>query len=129
LTAAAKELHIASLHLQRVSVLAVAVLPFFDAEPAFDINRASFCEVFRGVFGLLTPKRDAEPSCDVLLFACFITLFLVCCHRKITDRNALRRVSEFRVAAEISYKNYFIERHFLEICLRVVNFCVNFERY
>ena len=45
------------------------------------------------------------------LIAGLITFFFICGKREITHRNALRRVTKFRISAEITDDNYFVERH------------------
>ena len=98
----ADELHIGRLDVERVAVVVVAVGPFLDAKAALDIDGTALCEIFCGGLGMLAPERDLEPSRDVLQLAGFVAAFLVRRHRKAAYGDALRRVTEFGILAEIA---------------------------
>lgn len=108
-SAAANELHVGGMNLERVALFAIAVRPLFHAHSAFDIYGPAFGEVLRRSLGLPTPKRNPKPRGDVLRFTGFIFALFVGRQRETADGSALRGITQLRVAAQIAYQYYFVE--------------------
>src|SRR5687767_9241720 len=108
-TAPADELHIRGVNLERVAGFAITIRPLFHPQPAFDIDRFSFCQILGRSFGLPAPERNPEPGRDVLRFAGFILALFVGSQRETTDRCALGGIAQFRVTPQIAYQYYFVE--------------------
>lgn len=105
------ELHIGRLNVEGVSVVVVAVCPLLDPQAALDIDHGTFGQVFCCVLGLLSPESDLEPSGNVLQFAGFIASLFVGRHRETANGDALRRVTEIGVFAQVANNGDLIERH------------------
>src|SRR6185436_16695157 len=67
--AAADKLHVGRMYLESVPRLAVAIGPFFNAQPALNVNRPALRQVLRSSFCLASPQRYAKPRRLVLHLA------------------------------------------------------------
>jgi len=119
-TAAADELHVSCLDVERIACIAVLIGPFLHFQAALDIYGRAFCQVFRCILSLLAPERDAKPCGCILHLTGFILAAFVGCDRKTADRNSLRRVAELGVAAEISDDSYLVKGHLGDLSQRVI---------
>jgi hypothetical protein len=105
------ELHICGMNLKGISLLTIAISPFFNAQPALYVNGTPFGQVLRGRLRLSSPEGHAKPSGGVLHLTSAIFSPLVRGDGEATDGGTLRRIAQLRVASQIAYDGNLIERH------------------
>src|SRR6185436_14711570 len=102
------------MHFQRVALLSVSIDPLLDPQASFNVNRPATGQVLRSGFCLAPPERHAKPGGDIVILArVFIFALLIGGQAKAAHWRSLWRIAQFRIAAEVTDQNNFIERHFV----------------
>src|SRR5215469_15591590 len=90
-------------------LICVLVVPGASLKASFNVDLAAFLEVFTGYFSQSSPGYDVVPLGLVLPLLVFIFVTIAGGNRESRHRGAAGRVFQFRVLAEVSDEDNFVD--------------------